>query len=205
MWYAFLQFWARILFPMAFRFRFFGKENVPRTGGVILASNHQSFMDPPLAAVALDRQVHYMARKSLFEHNPLFTALITSLNAFPVDRGRNDPGAVRQTLRRLEAGEAVIVFPEATRTHTGEIGELNERLFAVACRAGVPVVPTLIEGAFESWPRSRRLPRPRPIVVGYGKPLMPGDFDGDAEALAAACREALLELQARARRLRGRM
>ena len=117
MWYAFLQFWARILFWVFFRMRVFGRENVPADGGVIFASNHQSFLDPPLVGVGLNRQVHYMARKSLFGHSRLFKWLIESLNAFPVARDRGDVTAVRETLRRLKHGAGILVFPEATRTH----------------------------------------------------------------------------------------
>ena len=204
MWYAFLRFWTRVVFTVALKLRVIGRGNVPERGGVILASNHQSYMDPPLAGVALDRPIHFMARKSLFTHNFLFTRLIRSLNAFPVERGRGDIGAVREMMRRLKAGGVVLAFPESTRTYTGEIGPFKHGVFLIAGRSGVPVVPMVIEGAFEAWPRSNILPRPRQIVVAYGKPLSPADFGGDDRKMADACREAMLMLQGQARELRQR-
>jgi 1-acyl-sn-glycerol-3-phosphate acyltransferase len=197
--YTFLRFWVRLLFTVMFRFRVLGRENVPLHGGVILAANHQSYLDPPLVGIGLERPVHFMARKSLFEHNFLFARLIRNVNAFPVERDRGDIGAIRETLRRLENGAAVLVFPEATRSYTGEIGALKPGVFVMAARAGVPVVPTLIDGAFEAWPRSRLLPRPKPIAVIYGKPLLPADFDGDPGAMAEACQAAFASLQAAVR------
>lgn len=199
MFYSFLQFWVRLLFSVVFRFRALGRENVPVDGGVILAANHQSYLDPPLVGVGLDRPVHFMARKSLFEHNFLFTRLIRSLNAYPVERDRGDIAAIRETLRRLEKGAAVLVFPEATRTYTGEIGALKPGVFMMAARAAVPVVPTVIDGAFEAWPRSRLLPRPKQIAVIFGKPLLPADFNGDPRAMAEACQAAFASLQAAVR------
>lgn len=201
MWYSFLQFWARIIFPIVFRIRVFGRENVPAAGGVILASNHQSFMDPPFVGVGLNRQVHYMARKSLFHRNALFTGLIRSLNAFPVERDRGDVGAVRETFRRLKDGAAVLVFPEGTRTRDGGIGQLKPGVFAIAVKTGAPVVPTVIDGAYEAWPRTRLFPRPRRVRVLFGEPLFARHFGDDPTSMAEACRGALVALQDR---LRGR-
>jgi 1-acyl-sn-glycerol-3-phosphate acyltransferase len=161
-------------------------------------------MDPLLVGVGLDRPIHFMARKSLFTHNFLFTRLIRTLNAFPVERDRGDIGAVREMMRRLEAGAVVLTFPESTRTYTGEIGPFKHGVFLIASRSGVPVVPMAIEGAFEAWPRSNILPRPGQIVVACGKPLFPADFGGDDRRMADACREAVLALRDQAREFRQR-
>ena len=202
MWYSFLQFWTRIFVLVFFRIRVFGRENVPASGPVILAANHQSFVDPPLVGAGLNRQVHYMARNTLFERFFLFAWLIRSLNAYPVDRGRGDIGAVRETLKRLKRGAAIVVFPEATRTRTGHIGSFKSGIFLIAAKAGVPVVPTVIEGAFESWPRTRKLPSPYRVFVAFGEALNAGDYGANAQEMAAACRKRLIELQreTRARR-----
>lgn len=199
MWYAFLRFWIQIVFTLVFKIRVIGRENVPKSGGALLASNHQSYLDPILVGAGLHRQMYIMARRSLFEHFFLFTWLIKSLNAFPVERDRGDIGAVRQALRHLAQGRLLLAFPEATRTHTGEVGALKRGLFVIAARADVPVVPTVIDGAFESWPRNRRMPRPGKITVAFGKPLLPRDFAGDSDEMALACREALVSLQREAR------
>ena len=195
MWYFALQVVSRIMFPVLFRLRVFGRSNVPVSGPVLLASNHQSFLDPPLIGIAVDRPVHYMARKSLFAVSVLFTRLIRSLNAFPVERGGGDVSGVRAAMRRLRAGAAVLVFPEATRTTTGEIGELKDGLFRVAARTGAAVVPTVIDGAFEAWPRWKRVGSPGVVWVAFGEPLRPEEFGGNAGAMAGEALRRLREMQ----------
>ncbi len=159
----------RSLFILCFRGRAFGLNNVPKTGAVVLASNHQSYLDPPLLACPLDRQVTFMARASLFRHR-LFGGLIRLLNAFPVERGKADREAVRAAVGRLDDGWCLLLFPEGTRTETGEIGPLKSGVLSIADRAKAPIVPTVIAGAFEAWPRNSR-PRPKPISVWYGRPI----------------------------------
>ncbi len=196
MWYHFLQLGARLLFVVFFRLRVFGRDNVPLEGPVILASNHQSFLDPPLVGVGINRPVHYMARKSLFVRFAPFARLIRSLNAFPVERSREDQRAVRETLRKIASGAAVLVFPEGTRTYTGEVGDLKPGIFRVAVRTGAPVVPVAIEGAFDAWPRNSRFPRPAAIGVRFGARLTADEFGGDAERMRRACHKAICDLQA---------
>jgi 1-acyl-sn-glycerol-3-phosphate acyltransferase len=200
--YYFLKFWAQILFAVFFKLRVIGRENVPLTGGALLATNHQSYIDPPIVGVGLTRKIHFMARKSLFDRFAPFGWLISRLNAFPVERDRGDVGAVREALRRLNSGAAIVVFPEGTRTLNGDIGSLKPGIFVIAGRAGVPIVPTVIDGAFESWPRWRKTPRPYPIIVAFGEPIVPERFDNDADAMAAACRERMLTLQSKIRESR---
>lgn len=185
LWYRFCRVLCQIGFYGFFRGRVHGVEQVPMVGGVVLIANHQSFLDPVLATVALPRECHYMARDTLFR-NRWFRRLIESLNAFPVKRGTADLGAVKETLKRLKAGGLVTLFPEATRTHDGSIAPMQPGGVLIARKAGVPVVPTLIAGAFEAWPRQARFPRPRRIVVAYGEPVYPAEFEGlsDDECIA---------------------
>jgi 1-acyl-sn-glycerol-3-phosphate acyltransferase len=171
-WYRFCRIACQTLFLAFFRGRVFGTSRVPRTGGVLLVCNHQSFLDPVLATLALPRECHYMARDSLF-HNPFFRRLIESLNAFPIKRGTADLGAIKETLRRLKAGALVVTFPEATRTPDGSLQPMAPGVILLARKARVPLVPAAIMGAFESWPRHARLPRPHPVVIAYGQPLSP--------------------------------
>jgi 1-acyl-sn-glycerol-3-phosphate acyltransferase len=170
--YALLRLLAQLIFTFLFRGRVFGVRHVPRRGGVLLVSNHQSFLDPVLATLAVPRECHYMARDTLF-HHPLLRRVIEYLNAFPVKRGRADMGAIKETLRRLKAGKLVLTFPEGTRTQDGSIGPMRPGVVLLARKARVPVVPVLILGAFESWPRTRKLPLLRPILVAYGEPICP--------------------------------
>ena len=149
-----------------------GTRNVPRQGGVLLVSNHQSFLDPVLATLAIPRECNYMARHTLFQH-ALLRWVIESLNAFPVKRDTADIGAIKETMRRLKAGKVVLTFPEGTRTPDGSVGPMRAGVVLLARKTRVPIVPTLILGAFESWPRSAKLPAPRPILVAYGEPVCP--------------------------------
>lgn len=159
----------RVFLLLGFKTRVFGQTNVPMQGGLVLASNHQSFLDPPLLMCPLDRRGTFMARDSLFRSR-LFGALIRGLNTFPVKRGGADTAAVREAVRRLKEGWCLVLFPEGTRTRDGEIGPLRPGVLSIADRAGVPIVPAVIEGAFQAWPRNGGIRR-HPISVWYGRPI----------------------------------
>lgn len=194
LWWLALQSIACHVGASLFRFRAHGMHNVPARGGVILACNHQSFLDPVIASCALPRSVTFMARDSLFKILP-FRLLIESLNAFPVQRGTADLGAMKTSLRRLKEGWPLLVFPEGTRTKDGSIGSMRGGIGVLASRARVPVVPTCIVGAFEAWPRSSPVPRPSPIEVRYGAPLPP-DVAWDGDRVGPALESALRALMA---------
>lgn len=196
-WYRFCRFWAQALFAGLLRGRVFNANYVPRTGGVLLVSNHQSTLDPVLATVALPRECHYVARDTLFR-NPHFRRLIESLNAFPIRRGESDLRAIKEMLRRLKAGYLVNVYPEGTRTRDGAIGPMLPGAIVVARKAGVPIVPCLILGAYEVWPREARWPRLRPVIIAYDRPIWPAEMKGMTDqACIDAVRERLLALQRR--------
>jgi 1-acyl-sn-glycerol-3-phosphate acyltransferase len=161
----------RITFVLACRVRVFGQLNVPRRGGVLIVSNHQSYLDPPLLALGVERSISFMARRTLFR-NPVFGRLIAALNAFPVTLGVLDITAMREAVRRLKNGECLVVFPEGTRTSDGEIASLRPGVLAIVERANVPIVPAVIEGAFEAWPRGAT-PRTGEISVLYGRVIGP--------------------------------
>jgi 1-acyl-sn-glycerol-3-phosphate acyltransferase len=173
-----LQVIARIFTTVWFNFKTYGRENVPATGGVLLLSNHQSYLDPVLVAVQLKRPVSFMARSSLFK-NPFFARFIRSLNAFPVRLGRGDVSAIKECVRQLEEGKALNVYPEGTRTLTGEIGPIEKGIALVIRRAGVPVVPVAIDGSFEAWPKGKILFHPHQIRLIYGKPMLLHELGGD--------------------------
>lgn len=199
---------ARVLCQLAaivwLRVRVWHAHRVPRSGGVLLACNHQSFYDPVLAGLAVPRELHYMARHDLFDQ-PAFARLIRYLNAYPVRRGRADLGAIRETIRRLRAGAVVCAFPEGSRTWDGRIGPFQPGVIAAAQRAGAAIVPTLIDGAAEAWPRGRALPGMGHVVVAYGLPLAPDAVAAvPPEDLAERIRRDLIAFQAEVRRRLGR-
>jgi 1-acyl-sn-glycerol-3-phosphate acyltransferase len=112
----------------------------------------------------------FMARDSLFR-NPLFGSLIRSLNAFPLQREKADVAAIKHIIDRLKNDRMIVLFPEATRTWDGSILPIKSGFDLIARRAKAAIVPTVIDGAFEAWPRHQLLPYPGPIRVMYGKPI----------------------------------
>src|SRR5687767_4537691 len=170
-WWRLSQGLARFGANVFWKFRVFGLENIPRTGGVLLASNHQSYLDPVLVAMVLPREMHFMARRTLFR-NPAFRAIIAGYNAFAIERDSADVKGVKSAIARLEAGNILLVFPEGTRTENGSIG-LMKPVGVLAERAAVPIVPVLIQGAYEVWPKGRGIPHFGRISLIFGKPLKP--------------------------------
>jgi len=166
-WYWLVQWSCRVFCIFFFRLRAYGTRNVPDYGGFILASNHQSFLDPVFCGVALKRHLHFVARDSLFR-NRFFALLIHSLNAIPVKRDKPDVSSIKTVIAGLRQGNVVCLFPEATRTSDGRIRAFKPG-FGLLCRqAEVPVVPVLIDGAFECWPRHKKIFSPGPVTVCYG-------------------------------------
>jgi 1-acyl-sn-glycerol-3-phosphate acyltransferase len=144
-------------------------EHVPKTGGALLVSNHQSFLDPVVIALRLYRPVSYFARADLFD-NPYFGWFIRNLNAFPVRRGEGDIGAVREAVRRLGEGNLLCFYPEGTRTRTGELGPIQKGIALIIRKARVPVIPVVIDGAHLALPRKQWV-QSKPIRVIFGPPL----------------------------------
>lgn len=120
-----------------------GFEHFPWRGAMILACNHQSFWDPPAAGAISPRPLSFMARDTLFR-NPIFSALIRTFGAFPVARDQGDPRAIKKAFRILREGQALLVFPEGTRSRTGELGRGKEGVGMIALRTGAKVIPCYI-------------------------------------------------------------
>jgi 1-acyl-sn-glycerol-3-phosphate acyltransferase len=165
-----LQMVSRITCTLLFDFRAYGTRHVPRTGGVLLVSNHQSYLDPVLIAIAIDRPLSYMAKSELFR-NPILSWVIRSLNAFPVEQGAGDVGAVKETISRLQEGHVLNIYPEGTRSYDGNMLPLERGVGLVIRRAKVPVVPAVIDGAYKAWPKGGKFFRPATIRIMYGPPL----------------------------------
>jgi 1-acyl-sn-glycerol-3-phosphate acyltransferase len=189
-WYRALQAICQLATVALFHVRCRGYRWVPKDGGALVLSNHQSHLDPVLVGVACNRRLNYLARKTLFRFAPL-RWLIDSLDAIPIDREGTGFGGLKETLRRLKREEMVLLFPEGTRTSDGEVAPLKPGFCALAKRAGVPLVPVAVAGAFDAWPRWRRLPRRTVIHVVFGPPVSPEQIADLAE------RELLAEVERR--------
>lgn len=159
---------CRILFGTYFRWRIHNPEHVPVTGPVILASNHASFLDPPLIGSAIPRPINYLARESLFRV-PLFGAYIRALNSVPVDRDGAGAKGLKMILARLLKGGGIILFPEGTRTDDGDLQPARSGVGLTVIKSDAPVVPVRVFGTFDAWNRKMIIPRPRRIQVKYGK------------------------------------
>jgi 1-acyl-sn-glycerol-3-phosphate acyltransferase len=178
----------RTLYATYFRWRVFGAENVPLTGGVIIASNHGSFLDPPLVGSGLKRDINYLARESLFRF-PGIGALLRSWNAVPVDRDGGGAKGLKIILDRLLNGAGIILFPEGTRTKDGKLQPARSGIGLTVIKSTAPVVPVRVFGTFEAYGRNHRFPRPHRVIVKYGKPL---DF-AVLRAEAKSCDKARLK------------
>lgn len=168
-----------------------GELFVPKTGGALIVSNHQSHLDPVLVSIRLNRPLSYMAKKELFK-NPILSWVIRSLNAFPIDRGRGDVGAMKQSIEILKNGGMLNVFPEGTRSKDGQLRPLQSGVALLIRRAKVPVIPAIIYGSFRTW---NNLPRPGHIRVLYGPPMDLSDLD--SKEIVAALDKILHEMFAR--------
>lgn len=158
------------------RFRAEGVENLPRTGGVLIVANHQSYLDIPIVASATPRHVAFVARATL-AHSRFLAFVMRESGAVLIQPNTPDRGALEAMIGHLVQGDCVAVFPEGTRTHDGRMGTFRAGAAVAARRAGVPIVPAAILGAYEAWPRSRKLPHPRPIRLRFGEPIAPGTAD----------------------------
>jgi 1-acyl-sn-glycerol-3-phosphate acyltransferase len=160
----------RAMYRFYFRWRVFNAERVPLTGSVILASNHASFLDPPLVGSGLHRGINYLARESLFRF-PGMGALLRSWQAVPVDRDGGGAAGLRAILDRLLAGGAIILFPEGTRTKDGNLQPARSGIGLVVIKSDAPVVPVRTFGTFAAYGRHVKFPRPKQVAVKYGLPM----------------------------------
>lgn len=192
LWYRFLQRSLHLIGIVLYRLRFSGRQNIPASGGVLVVSNHQSHLDPPLVGIGCPRRMNYLARQTLF--TPLLGRLMRSVDAIPIDLDGFGLAGIKESLRRLKYGEMVVIFPEGTRSKDGEIAPFRAGFTTLAVRSKAAILPVAIDGAFYAWPRSRSYPRlTGSIRVHFGEPLSPSDYSTMSEE------ELLAEVERRVR------
>jgi 1-acyl-sn-glycerol-3-phosphate acyltransferase len=169
-WFWLARWMCRVFCMLLFRVRSYGRENIPQDGPFVLISNHQSYLDPMLCGIPLKRRVTFLARETLF-HHWLFGRMITSVGTIPVKLGEGDISAIRKTIDILKQGRGVCLFPEGTRSYDGKITPFKPGFGLLCRRGGAAVVPVVVDGAFECWPRHKKLFSYGPIVVSYGKAI----------------------------------
>jgi 1-acyl-sn-glycerol-3-phosphate acyltransferase len=181
---------------LGWRARAWHRERIPPAGPMLIVANHLSHLDPPLVGMAVGRRATYLARHTLFKV-PGFGWMIRQLGAFPIDRDAGKDG-LTAVLKLLEAGHRVLMFPEGTRSESGEMMPFKPGVALIAKKANCPVVPAGVLGTFGAWPRGAKVPRPAwaggtPVGVNFGHPVPAGYY-------ATMKREAVVaDLEARVR------
>src|SRR3954449_1977084 len=184
-----LVYWAvravlQPFFRVYFRLERIGREHIPPSGPVILASNHRSFLDPFVIAVMTRRPIYFVAKKELFLVHPLVSWLLSALGAFPIDRGASDQESMATARAILERGEAVLMFPEGTRIRPGALGRPKRGVGRLALETGAPVVPVAVIGT-ETVRRGWRI-RPHKVRIRAGRALTFPTVARPSPALAGA-------------------
>lgn len=169
-------------FLVYFRLQRIGREHLPSSGPLLLASNHRSFLDPFVIGTLVKRPVYYMAKRELFEKR-WQAWVLNALGAFPVDRGAGDGEALATARAILERGDCVVVFPEGTRVRPGPLGDPRRGIGRLALETGAPVAPVAVIGS-EDVRRGWRI-RPRKVRIRVGRPLLFPTVQQCSPALAA--------------------
>jgi long-chain acyl-CoA synthetase len=197
----------RIAFRMFWQLKIFGTKNIPKGRGCILCVNHGSYLDG-FAVVAsapanLRNGIFFVGFRALFEH-PFIKTIIKFIRVIPIDPGAHFVKAMQACSYVLKAGKIVCIFPEAERTIDGKVQEFKKGVGILSKELNIPLVPVCITGSYESWPRTKRLPRPHPIKITFGRPF---DFEelkkeglrlgikDDYEAIASGIREEVIKLK----------
>ncbi|HEX4415042.1 MAG TPA: lysophospholipid acyltransferase family protein [Lacipirellulaceae bacterium] len=180
LWYAALWCACYAFGQLFFRFKFSGKQHVPPTGPVLLVSNHQSNLDPVLVGVACPRELKYMARKGLFFF-PL-GLWIRALGAVPIDQEGSALAGIRVTLDLLKQNNALLVFPEGSRSPDGKLHKIMPGFCLLARRSKATIVPLALEGAFAALPRGKILVNPHPIALKFGGAIPPAEYSKLSDA-----------------------
>ncbi len=168
--YNLLRYITIFVYHCYYNIKWEGKENVPKDGGNIFASNHRSYQDPVFTALGARVPISYMAKEELFHKNVFFTGLIKLFGAFPVVRGKGDMQVIDTSIEKLEKGRNLEIFPEGTRSKDGKVGKGKTGVALIAAVAQTKVIPVGIN--FEG----EKLKFRSKVVVRYGKPIIPAEI-----------------------------
>jgi 1-acyl-sn-glycerol-3-phosphate acyltransferase len=186
LWYEFnfCMCWAG--FTFGFSLRTEGAYHMPRDGPVLILANHESFLDPLAVGLAVRRRIRYLARKTLFK-SVWFGNYLRSVGCIPVDQEGVAKEGIRASLDVLQAGHALLIFPEGERTHNGGMQPFKPGILLLMKRFPVTIVPVGVAGAYEAYPRKALIPKVSPLfwtptgaslAVSVGKPIPPERFQG---------------------------
>ncbi len=184
----------KLISKIFFNIRFVGKENIPKQGAFIVASNHISNIDPFLIGLCARRRFSFVAKDSLFK-SKFLSVIFRSLGAFPIRREMADFRAIRETMRRLKDGHPVILFPEGTRVQSKKIKRVQPGVGLIAIKSSVPVIPIYIEGSDKVLPPGAKWFRHHPIIVKLGAPMHFPQRESYPEVVANQIMDKILDLQ----------
>jgi len=193
-WYRFGYAFSWSMALLLFSFKVYGRDKIPNTGGCILAMNHESYLDPPLAGMCCRRAIYFLARKTLLEW-PILGPIFPKVNVVPVDQERADMSALKTVIKLVKNGACTIVFPEGERTLDGKMGAAQPGLGLVIAKTLAPVVPMRIFGAYEAFPRGGKRLRLVPIRIVVGDPVLftEADLDGSGRDLYQRLSESVMK------------
>jgi len=196
--YRFAQFLVRWLWPLVGRLEVVDLGNVPASGPFLLVGNHQSYLDPVLIQTVVRRPVYAMAKSTQYAGS-VMRWLLQKMKSFPVRRFEVDPQAVRLVLRHLQAGDGVALYIEGERSWDGRLQPPRRGALRLMLKAGVPVIPVGISGAYDVWPRWDRRPRRGSVRIAFGEPIhLPAlDHRAERDRALAAFQERLMDELAR--------
>ena len=190
--YRSVRWLSRHLFSLLYHHTVVNSCNIPSEGALI-APNHLSYLDPPLVACSLRDEAYFWARLSLFR-NPIFGFLLRHLHALPVAGVGSDHHSYKALCHQLQKGSKVVIFPEGVRSSDGGLTRIKPGTARLALRTGAPIVPALIEGSYEIWPRSKLLPALRGRTkITFAEPLYPSKYAHLPLAEAQKCLTSDLE------------
>jgi len=167
--HRFVKIIAFLYCKLFFLIRNLNKGNIPKRGGVIIAGNHMSFLDPVILGAVVFRPVNFMAKEELFNASRIFGKFLSLLGAFPVSRGRLSKNTVKKSIGILKSKGALVIFPEGERSRDGNIQKGEPGCVWLAKVSGVPIIPVRIYGSNKAWPANRNIVCPYPIRVVFGK------------------------------------
>ncbi|MCU0666127.1 MAG: 1-acyl-sn-glycerol-3-phosphate acyltransferase [Candidatus Omnitrophica bacterium] len=168
--YHFCAFLCFVFLKLCFGLKIYGRENIPKTGPVILACNHRSYLDPLILGVGAGKKVYFLARDTLFE-NKIFALILRALEVQPLERNSADIKALKSALRILSQKKTLGLFPEATRQAEGTFGKALGGVGFIASKSNAKVIPAYIEGSGSAWAKGAKMDFNRKVSIHFGKQI----------------------------------
>lgn len=170
--YVLLQPIAKAIAWLLFRPKVIGAENIPKSKGVLIVSNHPTYLDPILLAIYAPRPLSFVAKRPLF-YIPVIRTFLWLTDCIPVEQDAPDRRAIRLSIKKLREGDALVIFPEGTRSDRGKLRPFQLGPAMIAAESQTPIVPCGLAGVYEAWHIEAPIPKPAPISIVFGKPFMP--------------------------------